>query len=249
MHRSVAQMQVQAVAFFGNQNAFAGQRDAGAEGIGDIGKKDAFPDCGSLGAVHVLHVEHEFGKAFVEDTGLDFKGNLRALESIFEPGQRGLRSWREISAVDEREQPCGDNENGEDAKKGPHAQPAGAHGGDLAVGGEAAQSDENADQHAHRKRVGEGDWHGVEENFGDAGQRSAGADDEFEDASQIASEQNEGEDGGADEGVRDNFAEDVASQNPHGSQIPHCVRDFGCGLPPSLRSGSHPQSASTSRRM
>ena len=96
-----------------------------------------------------------------------------------------------VEAVEQCQRPCRDDKNRQHAAEAPYAHAAGAHGGDFAVGGEAAQPDQNSYQHAHWDGVGERERYRVKENFGDAGQRSAGADDEFEDASQIAGEQHE----------------------------------------------------------
>ena len=125
----------------------------------------------------------------------------------------------EIDAVAEREEPGHDDENRNDAEEGPDAEAAGAHGGDFAVGGEAAEADEDSDQHAHRNGVSEGDGDGIEEDFGDAGERGAVADDEFENAAEIAGEKNESKDGGADERVGDDFSQDIAGEDadPHNS--------------------------------
>ena len=129
--------------------------------------------------------------------------------------QRGLGSRGDVKSVGQRHEPGGEDEDREHPQEAPHAHAAGAHGGDLAVGGEAAEADEDSDQHAHGQRVGERERDGEEENFGDAGQRSAGADDQFENASEVASKQDEGEDGHADQRVRRHFAKNVAGQNPH----------------------------------
>ncbi len=166
--RTFFQVQVQAILTLGNENAFAGQRDAWIGGIGDVCEKHSIPNGSSLGAVHVLHVEHEFGKTFIEHARLHFVGNLRAFELIFEASERCQRPGRQIKSVGQSEQPGGGDKNCQHASKVPHAHAAGAHGGDLAVGGEAAQPDENPYQHAHGDRVGERERHGVEEDLGDA---------------------------------------------------------------------------------
>ncbi len=63
---AVDQVQVQAILALGDQNAFMRQRDARIGRIGNVGQKNAFPNRGALRRVHVLHVEHELGKAFIE---------------------------------------------------------------------------------------------------------------------------------------------------------------------------------------
>ena len=132
----------------------------------------------------------------------------------------------------EGEEPGADHEKRKRTQEAPDTHATGAHGGDFAIGGETAQADQDSDQHAHRQRVGEGERDGEKENLGDAGQRSAGADDEFEDASEVAREQDEGEDRRADQGVRGHFAKDVAGKNPHEKRAEgeDSTRDVVAGL-------------------
>ncbi len=205
MHRAVDQVQVQAVLTFADDDAFLGQRYFRIGGVAQVGHEDALPQGRALSALHVLHIENYFGKSFVEDAGLDFERNLRAFESIFQVAEGGLGAGRDVESVDQRQGPGADDEDGEHAEEAPHAHAAGAHGGDFTVGGESAEADEDADQHAHGQRVGEGEWDGEKENLGDAGQWGAGADYEFEDATEVAREQDEGEDGHADQRVGRHF--------------------------------------------
>ena len=167
--RAVNQMQVEAVFAFADHDAFFGQGHAWIGGIGDVGQEDALPHGGPLRAVHVLHVEDGLGEAFVENSRTDFEGDLRAFEAIFEMCQRGLRTWGEVESVEQREQPGADDEDGEDAQESPDAEAAGAHGGDFTVGREAAEADQDADQHAHWNGVGERERHGEKENLCNAG--------------------------------------------------------------------------------
>ena len=203
---TVDQVQVEAVLAFADDDALLGERDLGIGGVAEIGHEHALPHSGSLGALDVLHIEDDLGESFVEDARLDLEGNLGTFEAIFEMSKSGLGSRGDVESVEKSHEPGGDDEEGKGAKKGPYTHAAGAHGGDFTVGGETAETDQDAEQHAHGKRVGEGERDGEEENFRDAGQRSAGADDEFENASEIASEQDEGEDRRADQRVRSHFA-------------------------------------------
>ena len=52
--------------------------------------------------------------------------------------ESGLGPGSDIEAVDQREEPGGQNENRDDAEEGPDPDAAGAHGRDFAVSGEAA---------------------------------------------------------------------------------------------------------------
>ena len=98
---AVDQMEMQAILTLGYEDAFMRQRDAWIRGIGNIGEKDAFPDSGTLSSVHVLHVQHELWKAFVEDSRLHFEGNLRAFELILKMPERCQRPRRQIKAIDQ----------------------------------------------------------------------------------------------------------------------------------------------------
>ena len=51
------------------------------------------------------------------------------------------------------------------------------------------------------------------------GQRGAVADDEFEDASEVASEENESENRRADQGVGDDFSQNVAREDAHPQSV------------------------------
>src|ERR1019366_1393781 len=117
--RTVFQVQVQAVLALGDEDAFAGQRDARIGGIRDVGEKHALPNRATLSAVHVLHVEHELRKAFIEHSGLHFKGNLRAFELIFQASQRCQRPRRQVKPVAQSQQPGGGDKNRQYAAKAP----------------------------------------------------------------------------------------------------------------------------------
>ena len=127
--------------------------------------KHALPDGGALRGLHVLNVKHELGKAFIENSRLHFKRRLRRLQPVFEPAQRGLRFRREIHGVEHGQRPGGHGKNGNDPQECPHADAAGPHGGDFAVGSQPAQPDQNSDQHAHRDGVSECNRQGIEEDF------------------------------------------------------------------------------------
>src|SRR6266496_3014309 len=168
-------MQVQAVLALADDNGFAGQGNLWIRSVGEVRHEDALPNSGALGGLHVLHVKNFLGKSFIKDSRLDLKRNLRTLEAFFEMSKSGLRARRDVEAIDKRSDPRHEDKGRECAEKGPHAHAAGAHGSDLAVGGEAAETDKDSDQHAHGEGVGEGERNGEEEDFRDTGQGSAGA--------------------------------------------------------------------------
>src|SRR6202795_132590 len=120
--------------------------------------------------------------------------------------------WRHVHAVAESKQPGHHHKNGDYAEESPHAEATGSHGGDFAVGGQAAESDEDADKHAHRNGVGERNGNGKEKDLRHAWQRSAVADHKFEYVSEIAGEKDEGENRRANQGVGDNFSQNVARE-------------------------------------
>jgi len=146
---------------------------------------------------------------------LNFERRLRRLQTILQLVEQGERSRSQINAVTEREQPGHDDEDRDDAEEGPYAQSAGTHGRDFAVGGEAAQSNEDADEDAHGNGVGERHGHGEEKDFSDARQGSAIANDKFEDAPEVASEKDKSKNAGADERVGDDFSQNVAGEDAH----------------------------------
>ena len=92
----------------------------------------------------------------------------------------------------------------------PHADPGGAHGGNFAVGGEAAEAEQDAHEHCHgdgdREHVGEGE----ENDFEHRTERSAVADDHLEQMREVADEEDESKDGAADRRVRKDFHQDVS---------------------------------------
>src|SRR5579872_955442 len=176
-------MKMQSILPFRDENSLVRQGHARIGRIGNVREEYAFPYGGFLRGVYVLHIENDFRKAFIKNSGLHFERSLRTFQLIFKPSQRRKRPGREIHTVTQSEQPGPENKNGQDAAKAPHSHAARTHGGDLAIGSEPAQPYQNSDEHAHRDGVGERKRDGVEENFGDAGQRSASADDKFEDAS------------------------------------------------------------------
>ena len=108
-----------------------------------------------------LRVEDVVLEVFVEDAGLDLDGDLAGLAGVFvlEEGLGGAGS--DVEGVGEADGPGEDGEDADDAEEGEDAEAAGAHGGDFAVGGEAAEAEEDADEDGHRD--GEGEEAGEEE--------------------------------------------------------------------------------------
>src|SRR6185437_531267 len=76
-----------------------------------IGDENALPDRGALGAFYVMNVQHLLRKSFVKHARLDLKRYLRSLEPVLQVGQSRLRTWRQINAVRQCQQPCTNQEN------------------------------------------------------------------------------------------------------------------------------------------
>ena len=129
--------------------------------------------------------------------------------------ERDRTFGRQHNAVQQAQAPGCNGKDGDGADEHGHAHAAGADGGDFAVGSQTAQSDEDADEHAHGQRDGEGRRQGIEKDFGNTGQWRAVADDELQQPSQVAHKDNEGEQRHAQQGVRGDFLQDVTGQDAH----------------------------------
>jgi len=171
------QMQVQCVGPLADQDALARQRDAGGRRLAQVRKEHTFPQRGARHGFHVLHVEHGFGEAFIENAGLNLERGLRALEPVLQIAERCQGTRRQIDAVDQGEHPRHDHEDRDHPQERPDAQAAGAHGRNFAVRGQTAQPNQDSDQHPHGNGVGQGHGNTVEEDLGDAGQRGTVAND------------------------------------------------------------------------
>src|SRR5271169_4757869 len=96
-----------------------------------------------------------------KNTRLDFERSLRRPETVLKLSEGGERTGGQIDAVTECEQPGDHDKDGDHAEEVPYAESAGAHGGNFAVRGQTAESDKDADQHAHGNGVSESTWDGV----------------------------------------------------------------------------------------
>ena len=138
---------------------------------------------------------------------------------------------REVERVDQSEGERGEGEDGDDADEGEGADAAGAHGGDLGVGGQAAEAEQNAGQH----RRGDGDGEGVGQHVGEDAQhiaeRGRVAHHQIEDLADVAHEQHEGEEHPAEQSVGDDFAKDVAGEDAHTVLGCECSAETSYGHP------------------
>lgn len=173
------------------------------------------PDGGAGGGGDVLNVEDAVLELFVEDAGLDLEGGLGGFEGFAEVDEAGGGVRSEVEGVDEAQHEGDGGDHGDDADEVNSAHAGGSHSGDFAVCGETGETEENADQDGH----GDGDDEGVGQGVGDdAGDVSVGgrvADDELEYPAEVTGEDDEGKESSAEEGVRGDFAEDVAGEDTH----------------------------------
>ena len=213
--RPTGEMQVQSICPLADQQTLARQADSRRRRIRQIGEEYSLPQSSARHRLDILHIENAFWEPLVKHSRLHFERCLRRLQFVLELSQRGERAWGQINAVAKRKQPGYGDEKRNHAQEGPDAQAARAHGSDFAVGGKAAQADENADQHAHRNRVGQRNRNSEEEDLGNARQRGAVANHQFEDVPQIAREKDKGKNTRADQRVGDDFSQNIAGEDAH----------------------------------
>ena len=211
--RSLVEVHVDEVGIVGEDDAVAGHGDFGGGRVADIGEEDAAPARGVGAGADILDVEHQVFEIFVKDAGLNFKRGLGAAQLVLQARECGRGGWSQPDVVAEGEQPGEDGEDGDDADELPGAEAAGAHGGDFAIGGQAAEADEDSDEQAHGDGDGAGHGQGEQEELGYGGQGSTVADDDFQQASEVAHEDDESEEGDADGGVLHDFGKNIAGKN------------------------------------
>src|SRR5579871_1907868 len=87
---TVDEMKMQAVRALAHDDPFSRQSNAGIGGVGEVGHEDAFPECCSLGAFHIVYIQHHFREALVKDAWLNLKRDLRTLQTVFQMTESGL---------------------------------------------------------------------------------------------------------------------------------------------------------------
>src|SRR5215467_3245291 len=117
-------MQMQCIATLADENSPLCERNSWGGGIADVCKKNTFPDRGSLSALDVMNVQHHFWETFVKHAGLDLKRNLGAFQLVLKPNQRLLRTGREVNAVSQSQNPCGNKKDRENTKEMPDTNAA-----------------------------------------------------------------------------------------------------------------------------
>ena len=195
-------------------SGLSGSDDVGIGGLGEVGEEDMMPGGHAGAGADILHIEDVVLEVFVEDAGLDLEGCLRGFELVLQLEQIAGALGSEVESVDEADGEGGEGEDGDDADEAEGSDAAGAHGGDFGVGGEAAE----AKQDAGEDGGGDGDGEGVGEHVADdahgVGERGA-VDQEVDDLVDVVHEEHEGEEDSAEEGVGDDFAENVAGEDAH----------------------------------
>src|ERR1700733_9325577 len=136
-----------------DDDSLGGGGDVGVGGLGEVGEEDVMPEGGSGGGGGVLDIEDAVLELFVEDSRLDFEGGLRGREGFADRDETGGGAGREVEGVEEAEGESDGGDDGDDADEVDGSHAGGAHGGNFAVGGEAGESEEDADENGH----GDGD--------------------------------------------------------------------------------------------
>src|SRR5437773_1897450 len=155
-------------------------------------------------------------------------------------GQGFLRTRREIDAVSKSKQPGGEKKDGEDAEEMPHADAAGLHGCDFAVGGETAQADQYANQHSGGQGYGQRFRDDQDEQFDCAGKWRAVANYKFQNLDQLFGVDDKRENRGTDQRMGRDFTENVASENAHDTDkgslaLDRMIRDVAIRIKKLLR--------------
>ena len=86
---------------------------------------------------------------------------------------------------------------------------------DFAIGGEAAEADQHADQHGHGNGEGQDGRQRAEKNQRNGADAAGMADDQIHQANKLRNEENESEDGESQQGVRGHFAADIFIEKAH----------------------------------
>ncbi len=183
--------------------------------IGDIGHEDPVPIRRARSRAHILYVENAIAKVFVENARLNLVRSLRRLECLLQIEDRLVGARRHVERIHQPQQRTADGHDRGDPHEVADAHARGAHGDDLAIRGQAAETQQNPHQHGHGNRDFERIGHCQKENLQHVCPCGAVAHHHLKDVVEIAHEENEGEDHAADQRVREDFAEDVTGQDAH----------------------------------
>jgi hypothetical protein len=164
---------------------------------------------------NVVDVEDQVGEAFVEDAGLDGKGDLGSEEGGFggAAGAEGEGSEPEGHKKGESGADKGENADGNENAFAADAQRS--EGDDLAVHGHAAEAEENTDEHAHGDGEDENAGDNTEEEDDDLRGRTGMTDENLHETDELGDEEDKREDEETEQGVTGDFAGNVTIEDAH----------------------------------
>ena len=190
-------------------------------------------------SAHVLHVKYAVAEVLIENARLNLVRCLGGLKSLLhcQDGLIGARSH--IERIHQPQQSATDCHNRSDTHKVADAQARGAHGDNLAVCGQAAETEQDSHEHGHGNGDLECVGHREEKYLASRWPGGAIAHHHFKNVGKVAHEKNEGKDHAADKRVGENLAEDVTCQDAHRKALNSVYRAGhalkGSGLPAAER--------------
>ncbi len=153
----VGELQVQGLPAAAEHHRFLRGDDVRRRRLREIGQEDVLPQGRAVGSRHdLLDIQNVVLQVLVEDPGLYLQGRLRGLAGLLIAQQRGGGAWGHVERIGQTAQPAHGRQQADDAQEFNHADAAGAHGRDLAIGSEPAQAQQDTDEHGHRQGQGQG---------------------------------------------------------------------------------------------
>lgn len=198
---------------FGHDNGAVRDRDLGTAFAADIGEEDAVPVSAAGG--NVVDVENHVRKAFLEDAGLNGKGDLRSDESGLNGTAGAEREGSEPESDEKGERRAYQGENADGKENALATDANGSESDDLAVHGHAAETEKNADEDGHGNGEDENAGDDGEEEGDDLGEGAGVTDEDLHEFDELGNEEDESEDEKAEEGVASNFTGDVTIEDAH----------------------------------
>ena len=198
---------------FGDDDGAFGERDARACFRAGFEEEDTVP-VGAAGG-DIVDIENHVGEALVEDAWLHLEGDLRGDEVGFNVAESAKAARGEDDSHKECENRADDSENAHREENALAADAEGREGDDFAVHGHATKAEQDADQDGHREGKDKNAGDDAEEKQQDLRAGTRVAHEEFHQAHQLGHEQHEGEDEEAQEGVANDFANNVAIEDAH----------------------------------
>ena len=199
-----------------NDNGILGEGDTGAGFASGFEKEDAVPVGAASG--DVIDVKDQVREAFVEDARLHLKGNLRDEETGFDVAKSAKAAGGKDKGHQQSQHRAEDSEDSDREKDAFTANPEGSQRNDFAIHGHAAQSEKDPDEDCHGDGEDKNPGDDAEEQGEDLRPRTGMAHEEFHEADELGDEEHEGEDKKAQEGVADDFANNVTIEDAHGAK-------------------------------